>query len=160
MAIKLMRLKCTSCRICKAAKFFSANKNKLNGKQSHCRVCANARRKAKRDVHGRPDMLKWKAAHPGAAAKASSEWQKRNPGVSKARTKIYEVAKLKAMPNWADKAKILKIYQRAAVRGMHVDHIVPLRSKLVCGLHCEHNLQLLTPLKNLIKGNRTWPDMP
>jgi 5-methylcytosine-specific restriction endonuclease McrA len=41
-----------------------------------------------------------------------------------------------------------------------VDHIVPLKSPLVCGLHVEHNLQVIPATQNRRKHNRVWPDMP
>lgn len=41
-----------------------------------------------------------------------------------------------------------------------VDHIVPINSHLVCGLHSEYNLAVIPKKENLSKGNRYWPDMP
>jgi hypothetical protein len=69
-------------------------------------------------------------------------------------------AKLRAIPSWADLAVIGVYYTKASELGMQVDHIVPLNSKIVCGLHVPCNLQLLMAAENLAKSNRWWPDMP
>jgi hypothetical protein len=41
-----------------------------------------------------------------------------------------------------------------------VDHVVPLVSGLVCGLHNEANLSVIPASLNRSKGNRFWPGMP
>jgi hypothetical protein len=69
-------------------------------------------------------------------------------------------------PPWADRDAILSFYQHAkelrAATGVYwtVDHIVPLKSPIVCGLHCEANLQILERAENTRKHNKWWPDMP
>lgn len=68
--------------------------------------------------------------------------------------------KLKATPSWANKVYIAMFYKLAKEetlrtgRLVEVDHIIPLKSNLVCGLHVEHNLQLLFKEDNRKKGNR------
>jgi hypothetical protein len=61
--------------------------------------------------------------------------------------------KLKATPVWANLDKIKEIY-RNREEGYHVDHVIPLQHPLVCGLHCEFNLQYLPASENLSKSNK------
>jgi len=66
----------------------------------------------------------------------------------------YELAKQNRVPPWANLERIEAIYQEAATKGLTVDHVIPLRGKLVSGLHVENNLQLLTKSENSKKGNK------
>lgn len=67
---------------------------------------------------------------------------------------------LMAFPSWADENKINEFYLEAARRTLasgvphEVDHIIPLKSRKVCGLHTEFNLQVLSRIDNMKKGNR------
>ena len=75
---------------------------------------------------------------------------------------IYSTRKRTAVVSWhkQEKEQIEKLYSKAKELGFEVDHIVPLQSKKVCGLHAFSNLQLLASDLNKSKGNRRWPDMP
>lgn len=69
------------------------------------------------------------------------------------RTAKRRAAKLQAIPKWANLYSIREIY-RICPKGYHVDHIIPLQGKNVCGLHVENNLQLLKAEDNLRKSNK------
>ena len=86
--------------------------------------------------------------------KGQRRWQHKNPGKTAAKAAKRRAIKLQAIPPWADLEKIKEFYQNCP-EGHHVDHIVPLRHPLVCGLHVSENLQYLTAEENLKKGN-TW----
>jgi len=127
---------------------------------------------------------RWRLAHPGAmtaygtawrklnperAAEHAANWARRNPAKVNTKTYKHRAAKLNATPAWANQFFIDEAYELAQLRTeqktggvaeWHVDHIVPLKSKLVCGLHVEHNLQVIPAVANIRKGNRFWPDMP
>lgn len=101
-------------------------------------------------------------AYRRAKADNALRWVKWNAAKAAANVMRREAQKLKAMPVWADKDQIRAIYEAAARRRLagedcEVDHIVPLRSKYVCGLHVPQNLALVGPRDNKSKGNRHWP---
>lgn len=68
--------------------------------------------------------------------------------------------KLKAHPKWANNDKILEVYELAkelqwlSEEKLEVDHIIPLQSDVICGLHVDWNLQILPRSMNRSKGNK------
>jgi hypothetical protein len=111
------------------------------------------------------DASKWAKSNPEKRKATCSAWARNNkPSVAAAGSR-YRSTKLRATPAWANHDLIRAIYEesdrRTRLTGIrhHVDHIVPLKSTRVCGLHWEGNLQVLTQAENDSKGNRYWPDM-
>ena len=96
-------------------------------------------------------------------------WRQNNKHRLTANQSKRNAIKARAIPCWAedewDSFVVEEVYHLSSLRSKmlnvphNVDHIVPLNSKSVCGLHCAANLQILARFDNISKGNRYWPDM-
>ena len=128
-----------------------------------CKDCVSTFRSRHRRTHKR-DLPggRWPAwcYHPG-----QGRYCVRHTGLRNKDSAARRAQKIHAQVAWADLEKIKNIYTMASHlrnggQNVHVDHIVPLRGKTVCGLHVEQNLQIIPRIANVSKGNRSWPDMP
>ncbi|MCR4319756.1 MAG: hypothetical protein NUV74_05395 [Candidatus Brocadiaceae bacterium] len=123
------------------------------------RACERAWKKANPEKH-RAHVRAWQKANQEKQRTSASAWRKNNLPKLAAKSRARDARKLKAMPIWACKQSIENIYagaQRLTVEtGIihHVDHIVPLKHQLVCGLHVEHNLRVIPAVENMSKGNQ------
>ena len=148
-----MRKICTKCKQEKESILFKKDKERIDGLSSWCKLCNSKATCLKVDrIRANKNNRNYKKTKKGKIA--NSNYKKRYPYKIFANTRKRQINKLKAIPLWADLNGINDIYQEARYQGLHVDHIIPLQGRNVCGLHWEWNLQLLTPFENCSKGNR------
>lgn len=119
----------------------------------------------------------WRQENADRIRERKREYAEKNRQAIRARNRAYRQAnkgrvladlalrkarKRQATPTWltaAHRAEMSALYSAAVARSEqtgtphHVDHIVPISSPLVCGLHVPWNLQILTAAENLAKGN-------
>lgn len=176
-----MNKTCSTCRQMLDATLFHKNRTSRDGLAYYCKSCMSVvcqrlretRRKATQRSHSSdPARLtawrkKYYDTHRAERIEATAAWQRDNPGAAAAKTSARRAALLQATPVWADTEFICLLYVEAAdmsrrrVRGaFDVDHIVPLKSKMVCGLHTHSNVRIIPAKDNRSKSNRFWPDQP
>lgn len=108
----------------------------------------------------------WRSRNKESQQKRTLLWAKENPSACALHSANRRASKKMAIPSWANSFFISEAYSIAKLRtemlGIKyvVDHIVPLQSKMVCGLHVEHNLQVIPETINAAKSNVWWPNMP
>ncbi len=99
---------------------------------------------------------KWRRENLEKDRQVKNNWSKNNRAYCNTNLAEYRARKLHATPSWAEPELMELVYAEAKYRGLHVDHIVPLRGDTVCGLHVYYNMQLLTQAENAQKRN-IWP---
>lgn len=163
MVVQESTLQCGNCKEYLPYRKFSkfAVKKNLAGHGCWCRKCSKGRvknillrlKEKKRRHETNPQwgigkIRKWEKRYATIMAKANAHHAKRR------------TSKLHATPQWSDLKRIEAIYAEAQRLTMetgvvhHVDHIVPLQGKNVCGLHVSWNLRAIPALENLTKSNK------
>ena len=108
----------------------------------------------------------YKLANKVELSRKDSERRKANPHLNRFYRSERRAAERQAKPSWYDSKKVMAMHVKASMMSgdndveWHVDHIVPLKSPLVCGLHWHGNMRVITSSENQSKSNRHWPDMP
>ena len=171
---------CSRCHIHKPLTAFYPRKDTASGFVSQCRSCQQKSylkrrerilaQKRKYYEQNRSKLIvehrQWYSRNQKANSARMLIWQRNNRALCTSYAIKRRAVKKNATPQWANHFFIHQIYdlarRRTQVTGIiwNVDHIVPLTSPLVCGLHVEHNLRVIPASKNKSKGNYHWPDMP
>ena len=150
---------CSKCRELKSEGQFSKSKGNPRGLDYYCKDC-------RKEIKKRPSI---KAAQKKCVDRLrpqrnaySRAYGKANRAYFNAKNKEYVGKKINATPPWLteDHSKEMQGFYwlaqdlgRVTGEPYHVDHIVPLQGKNVCGLHVPWNLQILPAYLNLRKSN-------
>lgn len=140
-------------------------KRRLHAKANAEANSARAREWAKTNVNRhRENGRNWRLKNPERSAEMSAKWVSENLHKCAEREAAKRAITKQATPKWANKFFMQEAYHLARLRTKvfgfqwEVDHIVPLNSELVCGLHTEQNMRVIPAKINAAKGNRHWPD--
>jgi hypothetical protein len=159
------------CKKCNTKKllsdFHKCSRNK-SGVQSKCKNCASKLAKERYIENTEKVLLinaRWRNKHRDRHRKAQKQWEQKNPSSKYFYTAVRRARKKNATPAWADMDRIKYTYahchwlNKTFGHNMHVDHIVPLNGKNVCGLHVHTNLQIIPAEENMKKSNRVLEDL-
>jgi hypothetical protein len=130
---------------------FPIQRKSKDGLDYRCKECAAAYKQA------------WAEKNRDRTKAAKDKWKKNNRDKHLEQSKLNKIIREKRVPKWVDadeKWLINEAYRLARDRtkmhgfAWHVDHIIPLRGKTVCGLHTINNMQVIPAKENLHKLNK------
>lgn len=157
---------CSKCKVKKPATkdFFGNQKNKIDNLRPDCKVCESMIKKAAYEKKPKEELKNKRKSYyeknKEKMLKTQYLWNKRNKGKVRHYKRVRKQKLKRAITKWFEKDMVERVYHEASLRGWEVDHVVPLQSEKVCGLHCHDNLQILEKKLNRAKSNSVWPDMP
>lgn len=160
---------CNKCKHLKSFDSFYKDVSSKDGLQAACRECqkqyvlANKERIKeyqrnwlKANGKGAKRQANYRKRHGDKYRQDENLWARSKKGRAAEKSSKFRAQKANAEPKWLNKQQkqaIKNMYINCPV-GHHVDHIVPLRGKNVCGLHVPWNLQYLSIKDNLKKSNK------
>jgi len=160
MGKRVSKKACTKCgKKLPLEKFYKVANNKSGKLRSACKSCI---------IHGNTSkegykeyQRQYRQKNKGRKNSYYRQYRQDRPGYNAEQIAKREAQKLQAQPRWLHPIDLylIKVMYYTRPDDHHVDHIVPLRSDKVCGLHVPWNLQHLPASDNVSKGNYWWPDM-
>jgi hypothetical protein len=148
---------CSSCNLSQNINNFYKAKGYKDGHQGQCKKCLAAKNALWGKNNPEVKALKqrrWATKNPAKAKELKDNWYSKNLAKRAELKAQYRASKLQRTPIWFEADKVAMVYAKAKEWHMDVDHVIPLQGKLVSGLHCWANLQLLNKALNSSKGNR------
>jgi hypothetical protein len=146
-----MDKKCSSCKKILDLFMFPVMKKNKDGLDYRCKPCAAEYKQ------------KWAENNRDRTKAAKDRWKQNHRDKHLEQSKNNKMIRAKRVPKWIDAEErwlINEAYSLARLRTKlfgfkwHVDHIIPLRNKNVCGLHTIMNLQVIPANDNLCKSNK------
>ena len=145
---------------------FYTSKNTKDGLRGKCKSCTNVSNNSWYQTN-RESVLertqKYKAERRDETKAKGRKYYLLNKSKYVANDAKHTNMKRNATPSWLTKSQLAEIENfywlandltKVSGEIYHVDHIVPIQGKSVCGLHVPWNLQVLPADLNIAKSNR------
>ncbi len=156
---------CSRCLLEKEVEEFPKAKSCISGYRSYCRTCKNKQTVSyyhnNKEKH-RLSADKWVQNNLVKVREIKAAWKKRNPLNGQVNASKRSAIKRSAEVLWDQEFTDFVFEEAHHLRGLrdamfnykwHVDHVIPLQGKLVCGLHVWNNFAVIPAIINMRKNN-------